>query len=136
MKTKYLLPVLLLAGLVACSKEEAAAPAASEPVQTETVAETTPAPAEAAPAPADTAVLAGDAIGIADCDDFLNAYQACVTEKVPVENRGVLEEGVKQWRQSWKDMAANEGMRPVLPEVCNRARESAKAGLSAYGCTF
>ena len=135
MKTKYLLPLVLLVGLAACSKEEAAAPSASEPAAT--VAETTPAPAEAAPTATDTAAVAGaDAIGIPECDDFLTAYEACVADKVPAESRSVLEEGMKQWRQSWKDMAANEGTRTVLPEVCKRARDSAQAAISAYGCTF
>ncbi|MBK8284090.1 MAG: hypothetical protein IPK97_04030 [Ahniella sp.] len=135
MKTKYLLPMLLLAGLAACSKDGATPPAASEPAQA--AAETTPASAEVAAPAADPAMVAdAGVIGIAECDDFLTAYEACVADKVPAESRIVLTEGMTQWRQSWKDMATNEAMRPLLPEVCKRARESAQAASSAYDCKF
>jgi len=137
MRTKFLLPVLLIAGLAACSKEEAAAPAEETPAVTTAPAETTPAPVVAEVAPADTAPVSGEAVtGVAECDDFLAKYEACVSSKVPAEGQAVLQQGLAQWRQSWMDMGANEATAKFLPEVCTKAAENAKVATQMYGCEF
>ena len=56
---------------------------------------TTSAPAKpAATAPQATA----DSVGIPECDDYLNKYQACVESKVPEAARGALKQSIDQTR--------------------------------------
>lgn len=138
MKTKALLSLLLAAGLMACAKEEPAAPAeeaAPATVAEAPAAEAAPAPAEAAPDAA-PAVAAEAVTGIAECDNFLAAYASCVNDKIPAESRAVFEQGLAQWRQSWADMAANAATKPLLADVCKTASNNASVAIAAYGCKF
>lgn len=118
----------------ASSSSAAAAPATPPPAPP--AAE----PAPAASAPADTAAAApatgATAIGIAECDDFLTAYEACVTEKVPAEARPAMQTGIQQWRDSWAQLATNEATKGGLAAACVQARESSKQALTAYGCSL
>src|SRR6266550_2028529 len=74
-----------------------------------------PAPAASSPAPAATA-SSGQKIGVAECDAFLTAYEACVTDKVPAAQRA-------QFNAS-------------LAQVCKQSHDQAKQSMKAYGCTF
>lgn len=123
----------LLIALTACSKSEppastaapATAPTASAPAET-----TAPAPADTAPAPA------AGITGIAECDDFLTAYEQCVTAKVPEQVRAQMQTGLDQWKSAWKGMAENPATQSSLPQMCKQARDSSLPALQAYGCTL
>jgi hypothetical protein len=137
-----LLALLTLAalGLTACQREAAApttAPAA--PAPTAEAAPATPAAVDnpTDPVPPTTAAVgaSGDPIGVPECDDFLNKYQACIADKVPAESRAALEMGMTQWRDSWRQLAANPQTKDALVQACNMSREQSKGALAAYGCT-
>lgn len=118
------LAILLIgAGLAACSKSDAPT-AAVAPIGSAQAGE-----AKVAPKSAGTT-------GIAVCDQFLDAYESCVTTKMPESVRGQMQTGLDQWRQSWRDLAANAATKESLPQICQQARESSSAAMQAYGCTF
>lgn len=132
---RLLLTSLICLSVMACSKQEEATSEPAAPAETTAPTESAPvAPtADTAPAPATT----GEAVtGIPECDDFLNAYQTCLADKVPEQTRDVMLQGIAQWKQSWKDMVQDETTKAQLPEVCTRAKESTKQVMEMYGCAM
>lgn len=119
---------LLLATLTlaACSEQAAPPAATSAPA----LAATPPA-AEPAAAPAAAAVT-----GIAECDQFLAAYEQCLSDKMPAEARAQMQVGFDQWKKSWAEMAANDATKASLPMVCQQSRDASKPALQAYGCSL
>ena len=104
---------------------------------TSSPATTTSSPAATTSSPAATTKPAsGEKIGIADCDDFLDKYEACVSDKVPAAARAQYEASLKQWRDSWRQMAANPQTKASLAQACKTAAEQTKASMSSFGCTF
>ena len=131
MNKRILLPMCVVIGLllVACGKTE---------VSVNTNGAATPA-TKTAPAstPATTTVASsGEKIGIADCDDFIAKYEACVTSKVPEVARAQYKAGIEQWRTQWRQMAANPQIKPTLAGVCKQAFETARTSMKSYNCTW
>jgi Meckel syndrome type 1 protein len=83
-----------------------------------------------------TTASSGDKIGIPECDDFLAKYEACVTSKVPEAARAAYQSSLKQWKDSWKQMAANPQTKGALAAACKSAREQQETALKSYGCTW
>jgi hypothetical protein len=115
--------------LVACGKTE---------VSVDTNRSASP---EAKTAPASTPATtttasSGEKVGIADCDDFIAKYEACVTGKVPETVRAQYKASVEQWRTSWRQLAANPQTKATLAGVCKQAAESARTTMKAYNCTW
>jgi hypothetical protein len=91
--------------------------------------------AAASPATATTAT-AGEKIGVPECDDFIAAYDACVSSKVPEAARAQYKTAIAQWRSSWSKLAANPNTKATLAAACKQSAESARASMKSYGCTF
>ena len=106
-KTFLILAVLCAAILIGCSKTET----------------TSTAPA-------------GDKIGIAECDDFIAKYDACVSSKVPEAARAQYKSAVDQWRASWKKLAENPATKSTLASACKQAAAQQEAALKSYGCSW
>ncbi|MDZ4812068.1 MAG: hypothetical protein SGI99_05550 [Pseudomonadota bacterium] len=83
---------------------------------------------------ADTA--AATITGIADCDNFLNAYEQCLADKVPAAASAQMKLGIDQWKNAWKSMAENSATRDSLPQICAQTRAASAPALQAYGCTL
>jgi hypothetical protein len=83
-----------------------------------------------------TASTSGDKIGIPECDDFIAKYEACVTGKVPEAARAAYQSSLKQWKDSWKQLAANPQTKGTLVAACKSAREQQETALKSYGCTW
>jgi hypothetical protein len=83
-----------------------------------------------------TTASAGDKIGIPECDDFIAKYEACVTGKVPEVARASYQASLKQWRDSWRQMAENPQTKGTLAAACKQAREQQENALKSYGCTW
>jgi len=128
MSKSLLLMMCILTGLLllACAKpadtNRNAAPATA----------TTPVPAGT---PTTTA-SAGDKVGIAECDNFIAAYETCVSTKVPEAARASLRGAVTTWRTEWKKLADNPQTRAGLAEACKRQIEAARTQMKPYNCTF
>ena len=78
----------------------------------------------------------GDKIGVAECDDFIQKYEACVSGKVPAAQQAAYKSSIETWRKSWKDLAANPQTKPSLTQVCKTQLDQAKTSLSSFGCTW
>ena len=78
----------------------------------------------------------GDKIGVPECDDFIAKYDACVSSKVPEMARAQYQNAIKQWRDSWKKLAADPATKGTLAAACKQARDQQEAALKSYGCTW
>jgi hypothetical protein len=86
--------------------------------------------------PATTTTASGDKIGIAECDDFLTKYDACVSGKVPEVARAQYKATIEQWRSSWKKLAENPDTRGSLAAACRQSAEQARVQMKSFDCTF
>ena len=91
--------------------------------------------AASAPAKPATAQASAGNIGIPECDDYLNKYQACVESKVPESARVALKLSLDQTRTAWRNAATTPGGKEGLAAACKQARDASKTSMSAYGCT-
>lgn len=82
------------------------------------------------------AVASAEQIGVPECDNFLNAYESCVTTKVPAAARPGFEATMTAWRAEWRRMANDPQMKPGLVTACQQHLENARKSMQAYGCTF
>lgn len=130
MKMRILLPLCVLLGLllVACGKTE---------VSVNTNSSASPA-TKASPAstPATVASTAGEKIGVPECDEFITAYDACVSSKVPEVARAQYKASIEQWRTSWRKLAANPATKASLAQACKQSAEAARTSMKSYNCTF
>jgi hypothetical protein len=115
--------------LVSCTKTEPAA-------NNSNTAADKPATAATTPAATKPATASAEKVGVAECDNFLAAYEACVTDKVPAAARAQYQSGLAQWRKSWKTLADNPQTKPTLVQACKQAMEQQRAAMKSYGCTF
>jgi hypothetical protein len=130
MKKRILLLLCVVFGLllVACGKTEVTV---NHNASASPAAKTSP-----ASTPATTAGATGAKIGVADCDEFITAYEACVTSKVPEVARAQYKAGIEQWRTSWRQLAANPSTKATLTQVCKQAAEQARVSMKSYNCAF
>ena len=130
MSKRVLLGLCLLSTLIlACGQ--------AEPTNTGT--NSTTATNNTAAPPANNAApktASGDKIGVADCDDFIAKYEACVTDKVPAASRDQFQATLTQWRSSWKQLAANPQAKPMLETACKNALEQARTSMKPYNCAW
>lgn len=134
-----IIPVGLLAvlglGLAACGKDELSVPTPAAPAAVTAPAAATPvAPPPPPVAPTDSTASAGE-VGIAECDDYLNKYEACLNGKVPEAARAALQQSLEATRDAWRQAAGNAHGADALRNACVQARESTRSSLQAYGCT-
>lgn len=78
----------------------------------------------------------GEKIGVEECDNFIEKYDACISSKVPEASREQLKKSIEQWRTSWKQLAANPQTKSTLTSACKQAMESTKQSTAAYGCAW
>ena len=78
----------------------------------------------------------GDQVGIAECDNFITAYENCVASKVPEAARANLRASVTTWRAEWKKLADNPQTRGTLAAACKTQRDATVASMKAYNCAW
>jgi len=128
-KVIFLVCVFVVAvALLACSKPE------SSTNRSATAPATAPAASPVASAP--TTVASGEKIGVPECDQFLTAYESCITGKVPAAARAQYNTAIAQWRSSWKKLAETPQAKATLPGICKTQLDSAKTAMKSFGCTF
>ena len=132
----FALCVLLGAAMLACggAAENTNTATTNATTNANTKASATPATTTAA-TPASTTAAAGD-IGVAECDDFLKKYEACVSGKVPAAAQATFKTSMEQWRTSWKQLAANPQTKATLAAACKSSMDTAKTSLASYNCTW
>lgn len=77
-----------------------------------------------------------DRIGVAECDDYLQKYEACLHDKIPEAARASLRSSLDTTRASWRNAAATPEGRAGLAQACRAARDAARQTMSAYGCQW
>jgi hypothetical protein len=113
--------------VLACAKQDTNRNAAT------TAAASSPVPAGT---PAATTTAAAEKVGVAECDNFITAYETCVSSKVPEASRAQLRNAVTTWRAQWKKLADNPQTRGTLAAACKTQLEATRASMKAYGCTL
>jgi hypothetical protein len=83
-----------------------------------------------------TTTASGGAIGVAECDEYINKYETCVKSKVPENLRATVQTSLDTSRKAWRDAAANPTTKASLPQLCKTAMDTARASMKAYGCDF
>lgn len=78
----------------------------------------------------------GDKIGVPECDEYVEKYEACVFSKVPEAMRGTFKSSFEAQRKAWKDAAANPQAKASLASGCKQALETSKQALASYKCDW
>ena len=81
-------------------------------------------------------VEAGDKIGIPECDEYIEKYQACINTKVPEVERIGFKRSFEAIQKGWKDSLANPQTKAGLAVSCKQAVETAKVSMIAYSCDW
>ena len=98
-------------------------------------ATTSPATASYSPASA-TSSSTAEKVGVAECDDFIAKYDACVSSHVPEAVRGQYRASIETWRSQWAKLAANPQTKPSLVQACKTVLEQQKTAMKSFNCTF
>lgn len=91
-----------------------------------------PAAAEEAAQPA----AAEGSIGVAECDDLVTKYTACVNEKAPADAREKTLADFNSSVETWKKDSADETKKAELAKGCTAQAESLKKSTEAWGCAW
>ena len=75
----------------------------------------------------------GDKIGVPECDEYIQKYEACVNSKVPEAMRASVKASLDTARKMWKDAAATPQGKAGLATACTQALETAKSSMGSYG---
>lgn len=129
-KLSILLCMVFAIVLVGCSKSETNTNGSA------TSNSNKPAAASTTPASTTAATASGDKIGVPECDQYLTAYDACVSSKVPEAARAQYKSSLDQVRASWRKLADNPATKGTLAAACKQATETARTAMKSYGCTF
>ena len=120
----------LVVAAVGCqSKTETAAPSKPSAVSE-------PAAAATAPAASATPAAAPGEIGVAECDDYLRKWDACLATKITGEAREQVKVALDAAREGWKRAAATPETKAGLAAACRDAAELGAMQVTAYGCTW
>jgi len=130
--TNYKLAFLLAATLICGSLASAACSSGGASAGSESKA----ADSKAGAATTTTAAASGDSIGVAECDQYLVAYESCLKDKVPAAARDMMKSSFETTRASWRQAAATPEGRAGLATACKTARDAARQSMSSYGCQF
>jgi hypothetical protein len=123
---RALLWLFVCSSLVACDSEEAPAVAAG-PAPVQAAAPTTASPPTSTPAPAPVVLLGP--IGVAACDEYVDAYRRCIADVVREPDRPAHTSVLDGQRLAWAQMAADAAQSPELAGACQAARVAAKVAM-------
>jgi len=135
-KSLLILAVLCAAFLIGCSASNNNSNSTATDGNKNTGVTAPSTPATTTSSSSSSSTTSGEKIGIAECDDFIAKYEDCVTKNVPEAQRAQYESSLKQWRDSWRQLAKNDMTKGTLAAACKQALESAKSSMKSYNCTF
>ncbi len=90
------------------------------------------------PATNSATTTSGDSIGVAECDEYIKKWEACLTKiaKDAPQAQAGLKTAFDAQRKAFKDAAANPQSKATLPATCKQAIETSKASTAAYSCQW
>ena len=77
----------------------------------------------------------GDKIGIAECDEYIEKYTKCISDKVPEAARAQMKDAMDQSAKAWKEAAAGPA-KDGLATACKAALDAAKQATASMGCEW
>jgi hypothetical protein len=88
--------------------------------------------------PAAKADTADPNTGVAECDEYIKKYEACLTKiaKAAPQVEAPMKQNFEGQRNSFKTAAANPQAKATLGAKCKEAMETAKTATKAYACEF
>lgn len=125
MSTKILLVLCMLCVglLAACSKSPA------PPLKGTKIGNSSEANANATP-------VNREMVGIAECDEFIAKYEACISGNVPEAQKRQHQENIDALRNSWRQLAVNTGAKDTLTLMCKRQVAQARDSMKEFNCQF
>jgi hypothetical protein len=76
-------------------------------------------------------------IGVPECDDFADKYEACINDHVPPDQQRQFRENIEGYRRAWRQqIASNPDIKSALPAACKRHLEQARITMKQFGCEF
>lgn len=75
-------------------------------------------------------------VGIAECDDFIAKYEACISSSVPEAQKRQHQENIDALRNSWRQLAVNTGAKDTLTLMCKRQVVQARDSMKEFNCQF
>jgi hypothetical protein len=78
----------------------------------------------------------GDKIGVAECDEYIEKYEACLNEKVPEAQKATFKSSLDTMRKSWKDAASTPAGKDAMKTGCKSALDQAKTSMASFGCKW
>jgi hypothetical protein len=81
------------------------------------------------------AVATGD-FGVAECDNYMKKYLACVDSKVPEAARAMMRQQLDQTKAAWKQAASTPQGKAGLSAGCKQIDQQSGPAMKAYGCTW
>lgn len=85
---------------------------------------------------ANTTTASADKIGVPECDDYIEKYEACLNSKVPEAQRAAFKSSYETMRKTWKEAATNPQTKAALASGCKQAHDAAKQSMSAFSCAW
>ena len=82
------------------------------------------------------AAAPGEKIGVAECDEYIQKVEACLTSKVPENMRGTYKSSLDTMRTTWKKAAETPQGKAALAQGCKTALEQAKTSMGSFGCSW
>jgi hypothetical protein len=86
--------------------------------------------------PTPAAQTSNDQIGVAECDDYLTKYEACIRNKVPAAAQSQYESAFTAARNGYKSAASTPQGKAALAQACKQALETTKTSLASFNCTW
>jgi len=77
----------------------------------------------------------GDKIGIPECDEYIEKYTKCISDKVPEAARQQMKDAMDQSTKAWKEAAAGPA-KDGLATACKAALDAAKQATASMGCEW
>ena len=96
----------------------------------------TMAPPTTLAAPATMPAVAGGDFGVAECDNYMKKYIACVDSKVPEAARAMMRQQLDQTKAAWKQAAATPEGKAGLAMGCQQMDQQSGPAMKAYGCQW
>lgn len=88
-----------------------------------------------APAATLPMVTSGD-FGVAECDNYMKKYVACVDSKVPESARAMMRQQLDQTKVAWRQAASTLQGKASLASACTQMDAQTGPAMKAYGCAW
>ena len=87
--------------------------------------------------PATASTSSSEKIGVAECDDFIAKYEACITDHIPEVQKRQYRENIDAWRKSWRQLiTGNQMSKEAMAATCKRHVLQSREGMKSFGCEF